>query len=82
VSLNLGVSGQDTRSYLATTAQLAVKLDLDYLVYLIGANDLFRTRETFDPLADDSALLRLNWPKSEIRWLATRFQLPRDCGLH
>ncbi len=75
VSLNLGIGGQDTRSHLATTAQLAVKLDLDYLVYLVGANDLFRTREPFDPLADKAALVIIE--QSEIEWLATRFQLVR-----
>jgi len=31
--LNLGVSGQDTRTHLATVAQHAVKLDLDYLIF-------------------------------------------------
>jgi lysophospholipase L1-like esterase len=75
VSLNLGIGGQDSRSHLATTAQLAVKLDLDYLVYLVGANDLFRTRQPFDPLADKTALVRIE--QSEIEWLATRFQLVR-----
>jgi lysophospholipase L1-like esterase len=41
--LNLGVSGQDTRTHLATVSQHAVKLDLDYLVFMLGANDLSRT---------------------------------------
>lgn len=53
--LNLGVSGQDTRTYLATVAQHAVKLDLDYLVFMLGANDLFRADPVFDPLDRDDA---------------------------
>lgn len=47
--LNLGVSGQDTRTHLATVAQHAVKLDLDYLVFMLGANDLSRA-DPADPL--------------------------------
>ncbi len=48
--LNMGVSGQGTRTHLATVAQHAVKLDLDYLVFMLGANDLFRTDSAFNPL--------------------------------
>jgi len=77
VSLNLGVSGQDTRSYLATTAQLAVKLDQNYLVYLVGANDLFRSRPIFEPLSDKSAFYVNQTTTSTTKLLATRFQLPR-----
>jgi lysophospholipase L1-like esterase len=46
--LNMGLSGQDTRTHLATVAQHAVKLDLDYLVFMVGANDLFRA-DSSDP---------------------------------
>lgn len=53
---NLGVSDQDTRSHLATVAQHGVKLDLDYLVFMLGANDLFRT-DSGDPLDRDNAFL-------------------------
>lgn len=48
--LNMGVSGQGTKTHLATVAQHAVKLDLDYLVFMLGANDLFRTDSAFNPL--------------------------------
>ncbi len=53
--LNLGLSGQDTRTHLATVAQHAVKLDLDYLVFMLGANDLFRLHSDRDPLDRDDA---------------------------
>ena len=59
IALNFGVSGQDTRTHLATTAEHAVKLDLDYLVFMLGANDLFRAGLHVDPLeADDAFLLQ------------------------
>lgn len=48
--LNMGVSAQGTRTHLATVAQHAVKLDLDYLAFMLGANDLFRTDPAFNPL--------------------------------
>lgn len=54
--LNLGVSGQDSRTHLATVAQHAVKLDLDYIVFMLGANDLFRT-DPVDPLVRDDAFI-------------------------
>jgi len=47
---NLGLSAQDTRTHLATVSQLAVKMDLDFLVFMVGANDLFRSAEPFEPL--------------------------------
>ncbi len=54
--LNLGVSGQDTRTHLATVAQHAVKLDLDYLIFMLGANDLSRT-DPADPLNREDAFI-------------------------
>jgi len=73
--LNLGVSGQDTRTHLATVAQHAVKLDLNYLVFMLGANDLFRAGLTSDPLERDDAFL-----SQECRCVKSfllRFQLVR-----
>ena len=53
-ALNLGVGAQGTRTHLATVAQHAVKLDLDYLVFMLGANDLFRVDST-DPMLRSDA---------------------------
>ncbi len=38
--LNLGISAQDSRTHLATTAHVVTALDTDVCVFLLGANDL------------------------------------------
>lgn len=38
--LNLGISAQDSRTHLATTAHVVTDLDADVCVFLLGANDL------------------------------------------
>jgi lysophospholipase L1-like esterase len=48
--LNLGLSSQDTRTHLATMSQLVVHLEVDVVVFMLGANDLFRVGEGFDPM--------------------------------
>lgn len=73
--LNLGVSAADTRAHLATVAQHAVKLDLDYMVFLLGANDLDRSDSAFHPLLGEEALLQRDLPF--VRALLLNFQLAR-----
>jgi hypothetical protein len=59
--LNLGRSAQATQTHLATVAQLAVKLQLDYLVFMLGANDIGRTwSEEVQSLTNDSSFLRVS----------------------
>lgn len=58
-ALNLGIGAQGTRTHLATVAQHAVKLDLDYLVFMLGANDLFRVDSTDAMLRADAFAPRL-----------------------
>jgi lysophospholipase L1-like esterase len=53
-ALNMGIGAQGTRTHLATVAQHAVKLDLDYLVFLLGANDLFRVDSADAMLRSDA----------------------------
>lgn len=72
--LNLGVSGQDTRTHLATVGQHAVKLDLDYLVFMLGANDLSRTDPADLLYRDDAFVIH---EESSIRPLLMRLQLFR-----
>ena len=55
--LNMGVSDQGTSTHMATVAQLAVKLDLDYLVFMLGANDLPRADNPADLLFLDDAFI-------------------------
>jgi lysophospholipase L1-like esterase len=73
--LNLGVSATDTRAHLATVAQHAVKLDLDYMVFLLGANDLSRSDSAFHPLLGDEALIERDFPF--VRGLLLNLQLAR-----
>lgn len=73
--LNLGVSATDTRAHLATVAQHAVKLDLDYLVFLLGANDVGRSDSAYHPLLGEDALLQREL--SPLRALVLSFQLGR-----
>jgi hypothetical protein len=56
-------------------AQHAVKLDLNYLVFLLGANDLFRANSSDDPLLRADAF-QSDEPFA-LRSLLLRFQLPR-----
>jgi lysophospholipase L1-like esterase len=80
--LNMGMSQQDTRTHLATVAQVAVKLQLNYLVFMLGANDLFRTRPVFRPLTDwDSFLPAAVGPDNFFKLLVTRLQLGRGLRL-
>lgn len=74
--LNMGTSGTDTRMHVAVVAQHAIKLQLDYLVFLVGANDLFRNREDFRPLVDDEGFKDFPQLFYE-RWLLGRSQLFR-----
>ncbi len=78
---NFGVSGQDTRTHLATTAQLAIKLDLDVIVFMLGANDLFRAREDFDALTEASAFVFIDQTQGSVgerlKWWLTRSQIVR-----
>jgi lysophospholipase L1-like esterase len=81
--LNMGRSGQDTRTHLASVAQLAVKLQLDYLVFMLGGTDLRRTSGEFQPLTDDSAFLPVvvGTDRGFFKVLASRFQLGRALRL-
>lgn len=73
--LNLGVSGTDSRAYLATVAEHAVKLDLDYLVFLMGANDLFRVGLEENPLQEEGAFRQV--PRLGAKGAVLRLQLAR-----
>jgi lysophospholipase L1-like esterase len=74
--LNLGVSGTDSRTYLATVAQHAVKLDLDYLVFMLGGNDMFRVNSTEHPLDGLDAFM-VQEQRRGLKSFLFRFQLPR-----
>ena len=54
--LNLGVSAQDTRTHLATTAHVVTDLDVDVCIYLIGTNDLGLASCTDLPMLGDGVL--------------------------
>jgi len=77
---NMGADAQDTRSFLATTAQLAVKLNLDYIVFLIGGTDLFQATH-FDLLNDTESFVIIDPAEknlqARLKWWATRFQIVR-----
>jgi lysophospholipase L1-like esterase len=82
--LNMGIGEQDTRSILATVTELGVKLDLNYMVFMLGANDLFRTREVFRPLTDEDSYLPtvlVSQERDFLKVLATRLQLVRGLRL-
>ncbi len=53
--LNLGISAQDTRTHLATTAHVVTDLDVDACVFLIGTNDLGIATSTQHPMLADDA---------------------------
>jgi lysophospholipase L1-like esterase len=48
--LNLGLSAIDTRTHLATMSQHITDLDVDLVVFLLGANDLSRAGDGLVPL--------------------------------
>ena len=48
--LNLGLSAMDTRTHLATMCQHVTSLDVDVVVFMLGANDLSRVGEGELPL--------------------------------
>jgi len=80
--LNMGRSDQGTPTHLATVAQLAVKLQLDYLVFMLGANDVGIFRN--EPLTDDKASLPVVLVGPDhgfFKVLATRLQLGRGLRL-
>ncbi len=78
--LNLGISGQGTPSHLAVMAQHAVKLDLDVVVLMIGANELFRATEGWEPMLNDRSFRfkMAGISRQNVLWLvATRTQIGR-----
>ena len=48
--LNLGISAQDTRTHMATACNHITNLDVDLVVFMLGANDLFRVGGPFRPM--------------------------------
>lgn len=73
--LNLGVSAQDTRTHLATTAHVVTDLDVDVCIYLIGTNDLGVATCTDLPMLNSdafvsprkvSALFKEAWQNTQI----------------
>lgn len=48
--LNLGLSAMGIRTHLATTSQLVTGLDVDLVVFMLGANDLGRASAGDEPL--------------------------------
>jgi lysophospholipase L1-like esterase len=76
--LNLGISDQATPTHLSTVAQLAVKLDLDVLVFMLGANDLHRASGEWSLMMDDKNFYRIERSRPDLlRLLITRTQLGR-----
>jgi lysophospholipase L1-like esterase len=76
IVLNLGTSSQGARTHLATMAELVVHLDVDAVVILLGANELYRARPDaellLDPRSFGEAAPRLlpSLPQLQIgRWL-------------
>ncbi len=79
--LNLGISGQDTRTHLATVVQHVANLDIDFVVFMLGANDLFRARGS-DSLLDSIAIKAASPSRpSTCALLTTRTQLGRRLRL-
>jgi lysophospholipase L1-like esterase len=79
VVLNMGLSGQGTRSHLATVTQHLIDLEIDCVVFLIGGNDLFRVSTEAEPMLEDMCFIKLNDDSFYIRLLkiATYTQLSR-----
>ncbi len=48
--LNLGLSGRDSRTHLSTMAHHVVHLDVDLVVFMLGANDLSHAGDQFEPM--------------------------------
>ena len=62
--LNLGISAQDTRTHLATTAHMVTGLDVDVCVYMIGTNDLGTITSSVHPmLLSDAFLPKRRWSR-------------------
>ncbi len=77
--LNLGLSGTETPAYLSTVAHHAVNLDLDILVFMLGANDMIRaafTEREFMLSGRGFYWLKSNEPNTLSR-IVTRTQLGR-----
>jgi lysophospholipase L1-like esterase len=74
--LNLGISGQATPTHLSTVAQHAVKLDLDAIVFVLGANDLYRAASDWRTFNDSRSFITINSP-GFLRYAASRLQLMR-----
>lgn len=74
--LNLGVSAQDSRSHVSTLAHHAVNLDLDYVLILLGANDMYRSGVGFAPHLS-TLYLSVEIAPSWRDWLFTRSQTGR-----
>jgi lysophospholipase L1-like esterase len=76
--LNLGISGQATPTHMATVVQHAVKLDLDAIVFMLGANDLRRAAQDWQQLLGPTNFHRTEVNRVHMmRLLVTRVQLGR-----
>ena len=76
--LNLGVSGQATPTHLATMSQLGVKLRLDVLVLVLGANDAIRAAPDWQVLQGRQALMDVEFCRPPCLYvMATRTQVGR-----
>ncbi len=75
--LNLGLSGESTPTHLATVAQHAAKLDLDAVIYMLGANELHRVGEDWDPMLDKRSFSEVAGIRPSFLFFATRIQLGR-----
>lgn len=75
--LNMGVSAQDTTGHLATVSHHAVDLDLDCVVFMLGANDLWRASAGAHPMLDDRCFYPSPTLRDHARWLVTRTQMGR-----
>ena len=76
--LNLGISDQSTPTHLATLVQHAIKLDLDAIVYMLGANELQRAADNWQPMLNTKSYTAIDMSRtSVVSYLLTRTQTGR-----
>ena len=74
--LNLGLSARNTLMHVATTAQHITTLDLDCVVFPLGANDAM-TGEEYTPMLDERCFIDREISRNFVRIVSSRTQLGR-----
>jgi lysophospholipase L1-like esterase len=72
----MGISAQGTQTHLAALTQLVVHAGVDIVVFMLGANEIYRSGDSYQRLLDANSYRYLSMRESGRHWL-TRAQIGR-----